>query len=151
MTPVVACVVCARPFDSLLTSGLHAGVALMAVVAVGDANPAELERLIRSTFGGIPKRTNPRPRTLAAVPTHDSTLVAIATDKELTTSNVGVLWKRPGKSTRTVGDVRADLINRLYNGMLNQRFQELSLKPETPFTGAGASSGGFVRGSGTGV
>lgn len=34
MTPVVACVVCARPFDSLLTSGLHAGVALMAVVAM---------------------------------------------------------------------------------------------------------------------
>jgi len=34
MSPLVACVVCARPFDSLLTSGLHAGVAVMAVVAV---------------------------------------------------------------------------------------------------------------------
>lgn len=34
MTPVVACVVCARPLDSLLTSGLHAGVALLAIVAV---------------------------------------------------------------------------------------------------------------------
>ncbi len=34
MSPVIACVVCARPFDSLLTSGLHAGVALMAVVAM---------------------------------------------------------------------------------------------------------------------
>lgn len=34
MTPIVACVVCARPFDSLLTSGLHAGVAVMALVAV---------------------------------------------------------------------------------------------------------------------
>jgi hypothetical protein len=34
MTPVVACVVCARPFDSLLTSGLHAGVSVMALAAV---------------------------------------------------------------------------------------------------------------------
>ena len=34
MTPILACVVCARPFDSLLTSGLHAGVAVMALVAV---------------------------------------------------------------------------------------------------------------------
>jgi hypothetical protein len=34
MNPMVACVVCARPFDSLLTSGLHAGVAVMALVAV---------------------------------------------------------------------------------------------------------------------
>ncbi len=34
MTPIFACVVCARPFDSLLTGGLHAGVAVMAVVAL---------------------------------------------------------------------------------------------------------------------
>ena len=33
-TAVVACVVCARPLDSLLTSGLMAGVLVMAVVAV---------------------------------------------------------------------------------------------------------------------
>lgn len=34
MSTVVACMVCARPFDSLLTGGLHAGVLVMAVVAV---------------------------------------------------------------------------------------------------------------------
>ena len=34
MTPFLACVVCARPFDSLLTGGLHAGVAVMAGVAL---------------------------------------------------------------------------------------------------------------------
>lgn len=34
MTPLVACVVCARPLDALLTSGLQAGVAVMAVVAL---------------------------------------------------------------------------------------------------------------------
>ncbi len=35
MTVVIACVVCARPFDSLLTSGLQAGVLVLALVAVG--------------------------------------------------------------------------------------------------------------------
>jgi hypothetical protein len=35
MTVVIACMVCARPLDALLTSGLHAGVAVMAAVAVG--------------------------------------------------------------------------------------------------------------------
>lgn len=35
MTVVIACMVCARPLESLLTSGLHAGVALMALVAIG--------------------------------------------------------------------------------------------------------------------
>jgi zinc protease len=120
---------------------------LMAVVAVGDADPARLERIIRQTFGGIPRRSAARPRTQPSVPAHDSTLVTIATDKELTTSSVGVLWKRAARATRTVGDLRGDLIEQLYNGMLNQRFQELALKPEAPFTGAGASSGTFVRGS----
>ena len=31
--PLLACVVCARPLDSLLTSGLHAGVLLLAATA----------------------------------------------------------------------------------------------------------------------
>lgn len=34
MTPLVACLVCARPIESLLTTGLHAGVAVLATVAV---------------------------------------------------------------------------------------------------------------------
>ncbi len=34
MITVLACVVCARPADSLLTSGLQAGVLALAVVAV---------------------------------------------------------------------------------------------------------------------
>ncbi len=34
MSTVLACVVCARPADSLLTSGLQAGVLALAVVAV---------------------------------------------------------------------------------------------------------------------
>lgn len=34
MTPIVACVVCARPLDSLLTGGLQSGVAVLAAVAM---------------------------------------------------------------------------------------------------------------------
>jgi hypothetical protein len=34
VTPILACVVCARPLDSLLTSGLQAGVTVLAVVAL---------------------------------------------------------------------------------------------------------------------
>ena len=35
MTTVVACMVCAPPLDALLTSGLHAGVLVMALVVAG--------------------------------------------------------------------------------------------------------------------
>lgn len=120
---------------------------LMAVIAVGDADPAKLEALIKKTFSTIPRRTNARPRTVATVPKHDSTLVTIATDPELTSSAVGVLWKLPPSGTRTVGDLRTLMMRRLYNNMLNQRFSELAQKPDAPFLGAGAGGGNFVRGS----
>lgn len=118
---------------------------LMAVVAVGDADPAKLEALIRSNFGAIPRRPTPRKRTFAAVPSHDSTLVSIATDKELTTASVQVLWKRPVTLTRTVKEYRAQLAEQLYQSILNQRFSEIRLRPDAPFTGAGSGSGRFVR------
>ncbi len=35
MSAVIACVVCARPADSLLTSGQQAGVLVLALIAVG--------------------------------------------------------------------------------------------------------------------
>lgn len=118
---------------------------LMAVVAVGDAKPDELERLIRTTFGDLPKPAKARQRFTASVPIHDSTLVSIVTDKELTTSNVGILWKRPAHAVKTVGDLRSAIMDELYNNMINQRLAELRLKPESPFVNAGASSGDFVR------
>ncbi len=120
---------------------------LMAVVAVGDADPAHLEGLIRSTFGDIPPQESPGERITLPVPTHDSTLISIATDKELTSSSVSVLWKRPGRATHTVGQLRENLLEQLYDSMINQRFSELALRADAPFVGAGASSGTFVRGS----
>lgn len=120
---------------------------LMAVIAVGDADPAKLEALIKSTFGSIPRRVNARPRTVATVPKHDSTLVSIATDPEVTSSTVGVLWKLPPTDVRTVGDLRRMMMQQLYSSMLNQRFYELSQKPDAPFVGAGGGGGSFVRGS----
>jgi len=120
---------------------------LLAVVAVGDADPARLEGLIRTAFGGLRAPARPRPRTQAPVPAHDSTLVSVAADPELTTSSVMVLWKRPPRPVRTAGDFRRELVGSLQSQMLNQRFGELGLKPDAPFLGAGAGGGTLVRGS----
>jgi zinc protease len=120
---------------------------LMAVVAVGDASPDSLVALITRTFSPIPRRAVRRPRVAAVVPRHDSTLVSIATDEELTSSSVGVLWKLPPTGTSTVREYRIELLKSLYETILSQRFSELSRKPDAPITGAGASGGNFVRGA----
>ncbi len=117
---------------------------LMAVVAVGDFDPARIEAQIRRHFGGIRRVAKPRPRTEFDVPANAAPLVAIATDKEATSSEVQVTFKTPALPTRTVGDYRRELLAGLYTAMLNSRFNEIAQTPDAPFLGAGASKGQFL-------
>jgi zinc protease len=116
---------------------------LMAVIAVGDFDPARIETLIRQHFGRIAAKPNARPRTLLPVPDNRTPLVAIATDREATASSVDLVFKIPSQATTTVADYRRDLIEGLYLGMLNNRFVEISRKPDAPFLGASSSKGDF--------
>ncbi len=118
---------------------------LEAVIAVGDFDPAQIEAQIKKHFSGIPKpAANAPKRTLAAVPGNTEPLIAIASDKEATSSDVELMFKLPAEKTRTVADYRRDLMERLYMGMLNARLEEISQKPDAPFLGAGASKGNFI-------
>src|SRR5678816_4364236 len=47
---------------------------LMAVIAVGDFNPTTIEQLIKTHFGPIPARLDPRPKPTYDVPGHPGTL-----------------------------------------------------------------------------
>jgi zinc protease len=116
---------------------------LMAVIAVGDFNPADIEAQIKKHFSGIkPRGTSPK-RTMYDVPGNKAPLVAIASDKEATSSSVNLVFKRPAHAMKTVGDYRDDLAQRLYLQMLNARFSEIVQKPNAPFLAAGSSEGSF--------
>jgi zinc protease len=117
---------------------------LMAVVAVGDFDIADIEAKIKAKFTNMPRRTNPRTRTVSTVPGNIRPLVAIATDKEATSSDVSLYFKLPKNTTTTVREYRRDLVERLYLQMLNSRLSEITQKPNAPFTGAGASKGSFL-------
>ena len=117
---------------------------LMAVVAVGDFDPATIEARIKREFGGIRPAAKPRPRPVVRVPDNKEPLIAIASDKELTATQVEVVYKQPREVTRTVADYRRDLIAELYTSMLNSRLDEIAQKPDAPFLNAGASKSGFI-------
>jgi len=117
----------------------------MAVVAVGDVDPARLEALVRRHFAALRGPARPRPRPTIAVPGNDSALVTIATDPEEQVGSVTVLYKHPAQPMRTVGDYRRSLVGELYNFMLNQRLSEISRRPDAPFSFAGSNYGSFVR------
>jgi zinc protease len=115
----------------------------MAVVAVGDIQVAEIEALIKKEFGALPKPSTAAPARNYTVPLHTELLVKVATDSEATQSSVSVIGKRKRVPEDTAGGYRRDLVRRLAFQMLNERFDELSRKPDAQFLNAGAYESGL--------
>ena len=115
----------------------------MAVVAVGDVDVAEIEALIRKEFGALPKPAGAAPARDYAVPLHSELLVKMATDPEATQSSVSLIGKRKRITEETVGGYRTDLVRRIVFQMLNERFDDLSRKPDAQFLNAGAYQSGL--------
>jgi len=118
---------------------------LMAVAAVGDFAPDVIEGLIRKHLGGLKNPANPKPRPVFEVPGHKETLAAIATDKELPQTSVAVLYKLPHRATASRADYRRMIVERLYQGMLNVRLQELAQGPNPPFFFAASMTQDLAR------
>ena len=118
---------------------------LMTVIAAGDFDAAEIEKLIKAHFGDIPRPATPRPRETYDVPDHPGTLFAIATDKEAPAAIVSVYSKSDPGEEGTVAAYRDSIIEQLFATMLSTRFQELAQEPDAPFVGAGGGRSALVR------
>ncbi|MBP7494960.1 MAG: insulinase family protein [Spirochaetales bacterium] len=127
---------------------------LMAVVAVGDFFPVDMERLIREKFSSLeaPLAFTPATqevqqeiRPLFPVPDHGETLVSIATDPELTQSTVGIFVKTDVRIPTTFQEYREELAESIFFYILNTRFSDISRKEDAPFLFAGGGSGSLVR------
>ena len=106
---------------------------LMSVVAVGDFDKSEMEKLIRIHFDRLTIPENPRERTRFPVPDHDETLVAIATDIEAPYTAISINYKFDKKEENTTQDYRRRIKRKLFSGMLRNRLNELTKASEPPF------------------
>ncbi len=106
---------------------------LMAVVVVGDVDPSNVEMQIKKLFSAIPASTNPRERTKYMVEPQPGTMVAVATDKEASFTNVQMMTRLPKAPMKTEDDFRSNLLRSAYNGMLNSRLAEISKEADPPF------------------
>ncbi len=118
---------------------------LMALSIVGDFDIDKMERKIVSQFSTIEKPSTPANRTFYEVPDHQETLVAIVADKEATSTSVQIMYKKKHQPIRTVEDYRRQLLAELYNGMLNQRLDELSREAKSPYIYAYSDYSSLVR------
>ena len=120
---------------------------LMAVIVVGDIEPAKAEEMIRKHFSGLKNPANERPREMYPVFPFGKTEVVIATDKEATGYSIAINYPYKTQApSLLVKDYRNDLIKRMYTSLLNQRLQELTQNANPPFLGASANFDSYARG-----
>jgi len=113
---------------------------LMAVVVVGDIDPAKAEAMIKGHFAGLTNPSPELPRFYAPVAQRTASEGLVVTDKEATSYNVQMFYSFEKKTwISTLGDFRSDMLKDLFRIMLNQRLSELTQKENPPFLGAGAS------------
>ncbi len=120
---------------------------MMAVVVVGDIDPALAEQMIKKHFEGIKNPAKPRARTYAEIPSRTTTEAVVATDKEATNPILQIYYTNTReKEEVTVGDYRTSMVRNICTSMLAQRLQELTQKSNPPFVFGFSSLSSFVRG-----
>ncbi len=117
----------------------------MAVVVVGDLDPAEAEKLLRARFDSIPRPSTPVETVDRTVPSHAETLFSVATDPESQGWTVTLSFKGRQQEQRTVADYRAALVRQLVSEMINPRLREIARRPDAPFVAAEAGADSFGR------
>jgi zinc protease len=113
---------------------------LMAVVVVGDIEPAEAEKLIVSHFAGLKNPPHARVRPTTPIPANGATEAVVVTDKEASGNAVLIRYPvREAHDRDTFADMREKMVQSLFGAMLGQRLQELAQQASPPFM-AGSSA-----------
>jgi zinc protease len=121
---------------------------LMAVVVVGDIDPADIEKKIQSHFGSFKNPAN-APVRPAIIPIKPRTKAEamVLTDEEATNTILQVFnFIRPEKKVTTWAGYRQTIVDELMTALVSQRLQELTQKENPPFVYGFTGLEGFIRG-----
>ena len=120
---------------------------LMAVVVVGDIEPADARALIEANFAQLKNPENERPRTYPMLPVRTTSEAVVVTDKEATNNVMQMLYPvTDDKVVVTLGDTRQRFLQDLFGQALGQRMQELTQQANPPFVGGGSGLASMMPG-----
>lgn len=119
---------------------------LQTVIAVGDFDVNEVEKLIIANFSELKNPANERTRTLYSIPDNAQPLIKIATDKEQPYNVAQVIYKQKQGPVKTEADYRLQMTQNMVNNMLGARIAELTQKGTAPFLFAQSSYGPYQGG-----
>lgn len=119
---------------------------LQAVIAVGDFDVNEVEKLIVANFSPLKNPTKERARQNFDIPDNVAPLVTIVTDKEQP-YNVGmVIYKHKQGVVKTTTDYKLATVQNLINSMMAARFAEITQSGKAPFLFAQSSYAPYQSG-----
>lgn len=95
----------------------------MALIIVGDIDPAAMQSRITKAFSKIRTRSDAPQLVKYPIPDHRAFLFTTISDPEAKESFILIIQKNPLLEGRTEFDFRAVLIERLYVSILNTRIQ----------------------------
>ncbi len=121
---------------------------LQAVVAVGDFDVNEVEKLIKENFSDLKNPENERERVEYSLPGNKEPLVKIVTDKEFPYNIASISYKHPEVIEKTESDLLLKTEISLINEMLSNRLNEILQKGNAPFVFAQSYYGGYQGGLG---
>ncbi len=121
---------------------------LIAVIVVGDIDPAIAEEKIIAHFSGYknPAGEQPRP-SLTQIPARLKPEAMVVTDSEATNTFLQVYnFVKPEKEIKTWSDYREDLKQSIVSSLISQRLAELTQKENPPFVYGATAFAEFLRG-----
>ncbi|MFI5128867.1 MAG: M16 family metallopeptidase [Chitinophagales bacterium] len=121
---------------------------LIAVIVVGDIDPAEAEKKIKAHFASFKNPANAKQRpAITPIAARTKPEAMVVTDDETTNTVLQVFnFITPAKKARTWNDYRESIKKEIINSLINERLQELTQKENPPFVYGYTGATQFIRG-----
>lgn len=119
---------------------------LQGIMIVGDIDEDRIEAKVKEMFSSIEMPADAPERTIFQVEDNEAPIVAIGTDKEVTSRQCSLMFKHDAVKPEEKNDINYVVykyVTGMAGMMLNSRLSEMTNKPDCSFSGAYTYDGSF--------
>ncbi|MBK5719907.1 insulinase family protein [Dysgonomonas sp. Marseille-P4677] len=119
---------------------------LQGIIVVGNVDVDHVEKQLKTIFTDIPKPVNPAERVYYPVSDNTSPIISVVTDPEATSTNISLYIKHdtePENQRNTKEWLIQEHIRNMVSQMLSARLNEISQRPDAPFSSAYSYYGNY--------